>query len=292
MIVILGCIVVIGAVLGGFSMAGGHVHALIHPSELVTIGGATLGAMIVMSPKKVLFDLVHAMIACVKGSPFSKVMYQDTFQLMYELLRTAQRDGLLALEPHVSDPHQSAIFNKYPRVAKNHHVTAFICDGFTPLIEGSINNGPALQQLFDSELQVLDEEHHAACGVLQKAADALPGFGIVAAVLGIVITMGAIDGPVEEIGHKVGTALVGTFLGILLSYGFLGPLASRMEFLGAAESAYFRTVAYMIASSCDGPPPKILVEQARRRVGTEARPRRAELEALLKGAEGASTTAA
>ncbi len=292
MIVILGCIVVVGAVLGGFTMAGGHIHALLHPSEVVTIGGATIGAMIVMSPKKVLIDLGKACISCITGSPYGKAMYSDTFQLMYELLRIAQRDGLLALESHISDPHQSAIFAKYPRVMKNHHVSAFICDGFTPLIEGTVHSKEVLQELFEAEMHVLEEEHHAAVGVLQKAADAMPGFGIVAAVLGIVITMGAISGPVEEIGHKVGAALVGTFLGILLSYGFLGPLAARMEFLGSAESAYFRTVAYMIASSCEAPPPKVLIEQARRRVGSEYRPKRTALEDLLKNTEAAAAASA
>jgi chemotaxis protein MotA len=152
----------------------------------------------------------------------------------------------------------------------------------TPIVDGSIQDGETLRHLFESEIHVMQEEHHAAVGVLQKAADALPGFGIVAAVLGIVITMGAIDGPVEEIGHKVGAALVGTFLGILLSYGFLGPLASRMEFLGAAETAYFKVLASIISSACDEGSPKVLIEQSRRHVGSECRPSHAEMEAILK----------
>ena len=137
----------------------------------------------------------------------------------------------MILEAHVTNPHQSDIFRKYPRIVNNHHVTDFICGGLSPIIEG-IAKPEQLPALMDAELKVIEDEHHAPLGVLQKTADALPGFGIVAAVLGIVITMGAIDGPVEEIGHKVGAALVGTFLGILMSYGFIGPLAGRMEFLG------------------------------------------------------------
>jgi chemotaxis protein MotA len=286
MIVIVGCIVVIGAVLGGFSMAGGHVGALIHPSEIVTIGGAALGALIVMSPKKVLVDLAKGVVQAVKGSPYNKGAYRELFKLLYDLLRTARRDGLLALEPHVTSPHESAIFNRYPKLAKNHHVTDFICGALTPLIEGTVN-GEQLSALLEAELRVIEEEHHAPLHVLIKTADALPGFGIVAAVLGIVITMGAIDGPVEEIGHKVGAALVGTFLGILLSYGFFAPLAGRMEFLGAAEMSFFRTIATAIQNYAGDALPKVAIDQARRGVGTDFRPSRQELDDVFKEVESA-----
>lgn len=285
MIVIIGCIVVIGSVLGGFSMAGGHVHALIHPSEIVTIGGSALGALIMMSSKKVLVDLVKSMLAAVKGSPFNKDMYTELFKLMYEIARLMRRSGLLALESHLNDPHNSELFKKYPRICRSHHVLTFICDGFTPLIEGSISEPDKLRSLLDAEIAVMEEEHHLAIGALQKTADGLPGFGIVAAVLGIVITMGAIDGPVEEIGHKVGAALVGTFLGILMSYGFFGPLAARMELLGAAETAFFRTIANIIVACADSCVPRVIIEQARRGVGTEFRPARNQLESLFKEAE-------
>jgi chemotaxis protein MotA len=211
MIVIIGCIIVLGSVLGGFSMAGGHMHSLVHPSEIVTIGGAAMGALIMMSSKKVLTDLVKGMIAAVKGSPFNKAMYTELFKLMYELTRLMRRSGLLALEPHLNDPHNSELFKKYPKISHNHHVLTFICDGFAPLIEGSVSEADKIRSMLEAEIAVMEEEHHLATGVLQKTADGLPGFGIVAAVLGIVITMGAIDGPVEEIGHKVGAALVGTF---------------------------------------------------------------------------------
>ena len=281
MIVILGCIVVIGAVLGGFSIAGGHVGALIHPSELLTIGGASLGALIVMSPNKVLVDVVKGILQAVKGSPFSKLMYGDLFRLMYDLLRTARREGLLGLEVHVSHPHDSSIFTKYPRIAKNHHVTDFICSGLTPLVEGTARK-EQLPALFAADLHILEEEHHLASGALAKTADALPGFGIVAAVLGIVITMGHIDGPVEEIGHKVGAALVGTFLGILLSYGFFGPLAARMELLGVSELGFFRTITTIILGFANELPPKVAIDQARRGVASEMRPTREELEEIFK----------
>jgi chemotaxis protein MotA len=284
MIVIVGCIVVLGAVIGGFTISGGQVGALIHPAELLTIGGAALGAMIVMSPKKVLIDLVRGILQAVKGSPFGKATYTELFKVLYDLLRTARREGLMILEAHVNDPHQSDIFKKYPLIAHNHHVTEFICGGLSPIIEGTAKP-EQLPALMDAELRVIEEEHHAPLGVLQKTADALPGFGIVAAVLGIVITMGAIDGPVEEIGHKVGAALVGTFLGILMSYGFFGPLASRMEFLGAAELAFFRTIGTVILAFVNDVPPKVAIEQARRGLGTEMRMTREELDQLFKDVE-------
>ncbi len=281
MIVIVGSIVVIAAVLGGFSMAGGHVHALIHPSEIVTIGGAALGALVVMSPKQVLIDLMKGILQTIKGSPYNRAVYEETFKLLYELMRLARRSGMLALEEHLSDTHKSSIFGKYERVARNHHATEFICGALLPVIDGSVTP-ERLPALLDREIQTLEEEHHGPLGVLSKTADALPGFGIVAAVLGIVITMGHIDGPVEEIGHKVGAALVGTFLGILLSYGFLAPLAVKMEFVGAAETSYFRTIAAVVLGFVDDLPPKVAVEQGRRGVARDVRPTQAQMDELFR----------
>ncbi len=285
MTAIIGCIVVIGSVLGGFTMAGGHVHSLLHPSELVTIGGATLGAMIVTSPTKVLKDLLKAIMATLKGSPYDAQMYRELFKLSYDLLRMARRDGILVLERHVNEPHSSDVISKYPKFAHDHHAVEFLCGGLAPIIEGASPEQTAA--LLGAELKVLEYEHHAPIGVLQKAADGLPGFGIVAAVLGIVITMGAIAGPVEEVGHKVGAALVGTFLGILLSYGFFGPLAARMEFMGAAESTFFRAMASIIVAFANGSPPKVAVEQARRGIGSENRPNRAQLDEMFREADAA-----
>lgn len=283
MIVIVGCVVVLGCVLAGFTWSGGHVGALIHPAEIVTIGGAALGALIMMSPKKVLGDLMRGVLQALKGTPFNKNAYRDLFGLLYDIMSVARRDGMLGLESHVADPHQSTIFNKYPRLASNHHVVEFICGALSPIIEGTANPDQ-LEALLETELRVIEEEHHAPISVLSKTADALPGFGIVAAVLGIVITMGAIDGPVEEIGHKVGAALVGTFLGILASYGFFGPLVGRMEFQGAAELAFFRSIASAVLAFVRDLPPKVAIEQARRGVGSEVRPTRSELDELFKAA--------
>jgi chemotaxis protein MotA len=281
MIVIVGCIVVLGAVLGGFTIAGGHVGALLHPSELLTIGGSALGALIIMSPRKVLVDLLRGLLQSLKGSPYQKRAYEELFKVMYELLRLARRDGMLALEPHLSNPHDSEIFNRYPGVAKNHHLTEFICGSLAPVIDGVVKP-QQVPEMMNAEIKALEEEHHAPLNVLVKTADAMPGFGIVAAVLGIVVTMGHIDGPVEEIGHKVGAALVGTFLGILLSYGFLAPLAVKLEFLGTSELAYFRATASIIEGFVNDLPPKIAVEQARRGLSREVRPGQQELEETLR----------
>jgi chemotaxis protein MotA len=285
MLVLFGFLVVLGGVLGGFTMAGGSIGALIHPSEIVTIGGAAMGALIVMAPKKVLVDLIHAVVQCIKGSPYGKRAYQDLFKLWYELLRLARRDGLLALEAHVSSPHESSIFEKYPAIAKDHHVLDFICRALSPVIEGAVTP-ERLAHMLEAEIKTIEEEHHAPVDLLAKTADGLPGFGIVAAVLGIVITMGAIDGPVEEIGEKVGAALVGTFLGILLSYGFFAPLSVKMGFLGDAEMAYFHTIVAIADGVVNNIAPKAAIEQAGRGVPSECRLTRDEMEQLFREVEG------
>jgi chemotaxis protein MotA len=281
MIVVVGCIVVIGAVIGGFMMAGGHVGALIHPSEIITIGGAALGALIVGANKKVLVDLVKAILATLKGSPFGRASYEEMFRCMYELLRAARRDGLMALESHVSKPYESPIILNYPRIVKNEEVTDFICGAISPLVDGTAKP-EHLEALLEAEMRTIEEEHHLPLLALNKTADALPGFGIVAAVLGIVITMGHIDGPIEEIGHKVGAALVGTFLGILLSYGFFAPLATKIELMGMEKIAFFRTIGSIIVAFANNAPPKVAIDQARRSIGSDCRPSRSDLEAMFK----------
>jgi chemotaxis protein MotA len=282
MITIVGILVVLGAVMTGFTMAGGHMHALIHPSEIVTIGGAALGAMIAGSSKQALIDISRGMISVVKGGNCGKKTYMEVFHVLYDSFCIARRDGLLALESILSEEGGSSPFSKYPSVGKDHHLKEFISDALMAASEGA--DGNQLQSLFEADIHVVEEEHHAAVGALNRTADALPGFGIVAAVLGIVITMGAIDGPVEEIGHKVGAALVGTFLGILLSYGIISPLASRMESLGHAETALRKTVASAVVDFVEGGTPKSTLEKARRRVATESRPSMKDMEEIFRPA--------
>lgn len=281
MIVIIGCIVVLGAVLGGFTMAGGHVGALLHISEFIVIGGAAIGALIVMSPKKVLVDIFKGLLQTLKGSPYSRGAYEELFKGLYELFMLARRDGMVALEDHVNNPAGSSILSKYPSLVNNHHAIEFLVGALRPLVDGRVKP-EQLKMLLDVELQAKLDEHHAPIGVLAKTADALPGFGIVAAVLGIILTMGAIAGPPEEIGHKVAAALVGTFLGILLSYGFAHPLASNLEFIGIAEMAYLRCIANSIVGFASGHAPIMAVEVARRGLSSDVRPSAEELETMVK----------
>jgi chemotaxis protein MotA len=282
MIVIIGSIVVIGSVLGGFIMAGGNPAALLHLSEVVVIGGAALGALIIMSPKKVLIDMVKMVIVALKGAPYSKGAYMDLLKVLYELFLLGRRNGMIALEEHVMTPDSSSIFQKYPTFLKNHHAVQFLCSGLRPIIDGKIKPDQ-LKMLLDVEMESMENEHHAPISVLSKAADAMPGFGIVAAVLGIVITMAAISGPIEEIGHKVAAALVGTFMGIFISYGFMNPLAVNMEFIAFAEMAYTRCIASSVISFANGMAPIMAVEVARRGLSSDVRPTADELETTLKG---------
>jgi chemotaxis protein MotA len=279
-VVIVGGIMVLVAVLVGFSMAGGHVEALIHISEFITIGGAALGALIMMSPVKVIKDLIRGIIQAIKGSPYGKPACVELFKLLYALARLVRQDGLLALDAHLTKPEESAIFQQFPRIAKNHHTLDFLCDALALILDGNVESAQ-LQDWLDEEIRVVEREHHAAVGALSKTADALPGFGIVAAVLGIVVTMQAIGGPVDEIGHKVGAALVGTFLGILMAYGFFAPLAGRMEALGEQEILFFRAMAVGVIAVNDGVSPKDVVARARRIVGTDCRPNQAELKDMF-----------
>lgn len=279
MIVIVGCIMVIGCVLTGFTWAGGNPRALIQPAECVTIGGASIGALVIMSSKKTLVDLVQGILSCVKGSPYaSKAAYEDLFKMMYDLLRLARREGLMSLEKHIADPHESDILSKYPKISGDHHIMEFLCGAFSMILEGTVKP-EQLPAVLNADTKLMEQEHHAPLNVLSKTADALPGFGIVAAVLGIVVTMSAIDGPVEEIGEKVGAALVGTFLGILMSYGFFAPMATRMEALGESELAFFRTLATIIQGNELAP--KVVIDQARRGVPSDCRMSRERLDELF-----------
>src|SRR2546421_4911217 len=281
MIIIIGSIIVVVSVVGGFLMGGGHVPALLHLSELIMIAGAALGALVIMSPKQVLIDLGKLTLLSIKGAPYNRIAYEDLLKALYELFLLGRRNGMIALEEHVMNPEASAIFQKYPRFIKNHHAMAFLCNGLRPIIDGKIKPDQ-LRVLMNVEMETMETEHHAPINVLTKAADAMPGFGIVAAVLGIVITMAAISGPIEEIGHKVAAALVGTFLGIFLSYGFMNPLAVNMEFICAAEMAFTRCIASSIVSFATGLAPIMAVEIARRGLGSDVRPTSDALEAMLK----------
>lgn len=281
MIILLGVIIVLGSVLGGFIWAGGNIGNLLHPSEFLVIGGAALGSMVIMAPKKVLFDVFHGILSALKGMPFARRDYEDLFKALYELFLLGRRNGMVALEEHVLAPKTSAIFQKYPGFLKNKPAVDFLCSGLRPVIDGRIKPDQ-LRHLLEVELDRMEEEEEAPVGVLTKVADAMPGFGIVAAVLGIVITMHAISGPIEQIGEKVAAALVGTFLGIFMAYGFMNPLAVNIEFVNKARLAYFRCIAESVAGFASGLAPIMVIELARRSLSPELCPAADELEEMLK----------
>jgi chemotaxis protein MotA len=282
MIILLGVFIVLGSVLGGFTMAGGNIGNLMHPSEFVSIGGAALGCMVIMAPKKILMELIHQVIGSLKGMPYSRAAYDELFKALYELFVLGRRNGMIALEEHVLTPSTSSIFQQHPGFLKNAAALSFVCDGLKPLIDGRIKPDQ-LRHLMGVELERMEEEAHAPVGVLSKVADSLPGFGIVAAVLGIVITMQGIAGPIETIGEKVAAALVGTFLGIFMAYGFLSPLAANLEFVNHAKLAYFRCIAECVGSFANGQAPLMAIEFGRRSLEKELCPSAEELETMLKG---------
>jgi chemotaxis protein MotA len=281
MIIVIGIAVVFICVFGGFAIGGGHMGVLVHPNELLIIGGGALGALIIMSPRKVLMDIVKGLMTCLKGVPHNRAAYEDLLKLLYELFMLGRRNGMIALEEHVLDPQNSSIFKKYPRFLQNHHAVEFLCGGLRPIIDGKIKPDQ-LRLLLDAEINQLENEHHAPVNVLTRTADAMPGFGIVAAVLGIIITMASISGPVEEIGVEVAAALVGTFLGILLAYGLLAPLALNLEFNSTAELDFTRCIAACVTAFANGMAPVTAVELGRRGMSSELRPTADELEEMFK----------
>ncbi|MGA2863770.1 MAG: flagellar motor stator protein MotA [Verrucomicrobiota bacterium] len=281
MIVFFGALVVILSVGGGFVMGGGNFRTLMHLSELVIIGGAACGAIIIMAPRKVLFGLIRQTFHVLKGAPYRRKSYDDLFKMLYELFLLGRRNGLIALEEHLNTPANSTIFQRYPSVLKNGNALEFLCGSLRPVIDGRVKPDQ-LRQLLETDLNRMEEEHHAPINVLTRAADAMPGFGIVAAVLGIVITMASIAGPIEQIGVKVAAALVGTFLGIFLGYGFMSPLAVNMEFNVLARLAFFRCISVAVVSFASGMAPGMAVEIARRGLSEELRPGAEELEDMLK----------
>jgi chemotaxis protein MotA len=289
MFAIIGIVVVFGAVMGGYLMEHGNPKVLIQPAELIIIGGASIGTVLIANPLHILKKIAGGIGGVFAGSKFSKQFYLESLKMLYDLLNKARREGLMSLENDVENPESSPVFSKYPKFLKDHHARDYICDTLRMAVSGT--EAFDLDQVLDLDMEV--HHHHAAQPIasLSTMADSLPGLGIVAAVLGVVITMGALGGPPEEIGHKVAAALVGTFLGILLCYGLIGPIAASMAKIADEEHAFLHVARVMIISFLKGTAPIMAVEVARRAIPGHVRPSFKELEATCREGGAAAQAA-
>jgi chemotaxis protein MotA len=275
--VIIGLVVVLVSVLGGFMLEGGNLLLLMQWAEFVIIGGTAVGALLISTPKTVLVKISGFLLGSLKSSGLSRESFKELLQMLYEVFQTARIKGLLTLEEHVEKPEESEILNRYPVILKNHHALEFLADSLKLLVVGGVPP-LELELLLDADLEVQEEEGKKPAHNLARIADSLPGMGIVAAVLGIVITMQAIGGPASEVGHKVAAALVGTFLGVLLCYGFLQPLSAQIEHQAESQELYLKSIKAGIVAYAKGMPPIVAVEFARRVIVSDFRPTFAEVE--------------
>jgi chemotaxis protein MotA len=290
MFAIIGIVVVFGAVIGGFLMEKGHLAILVQPAELLIIAGAASGTLLVANPVRVLQAIVKGLLGVLKGSPFTKARYLSTLKMMYQFLNKVRKEGLLAVEMDVEKPRESAIFKNYPDFLGDHHSLEFVCDTLRTAITGGVEPFD-MDQMMELDMEV---HHHGSVqpvDSLTTVADSLPGLGIVAAVLGVVITMGALGGPPEEIGKHVAAALVGTFLGILLCYGLVGPLASSMRKTADDHNDYLHVLRVLLLAFLKGAAPMIAIEMGRRAIPAHARPDFDEMEKNCKNTAGAAQAA-
>jgi chemotaxis protein MotA len=279
---IIGYVIVFGAVIGGFVLEGGPIAVLNQTIEFLIIGGAAIGSLLAGTPTKVLGGLAGSLKKAILGSGYSKADYMDLFNMLYEVFSVMRKNGEMALEKDVDDPTNSEIFKKYPKFLANHAAQGMMLDSLRLVISGSAS-ADELSHLMDEEIATHEEEGRRPAGVLSKTADALPGLGIVAAVLGVIIAMGSMDQGPEVIGHKIAAALVGTFLGILLCYGVAQPLVQKMELLLVEEAKYLECIKTGILAYLHGAAPIIAVEYARRVVFSTERPSALELEDACRG---------
>ncbi len=285
MLAIIGIVVVLGSVLGGFVIAGGKILALFHVSEIIVILGTAAGTVLISTPLSVLKGMASKLASVLKGSAAKPAVYLDTLKMLYELFQIARKDGLVAIESHIEGPEKSAVFKKYPAVQHHHHAMQFLCDNLRLVLVGSVPPFD-LDTLMDNEIEIHHHHEEAMAGALQKVSDALPGIGIVAAVLGIIVTMATINGPVEQVGEHVGAALTGTMLGVLFAYGFIGPLATAVEHLNRAEGHFYQVLKAAVVAFAKGFAPIIAVEFARRAVPADARPTFQAMETACKSVRG------
>src|SRR5208283_4118785 len=271
MFAIIGIFLVFAAIIGGFLMEKGQMAVLLQPAELLIIAGAAAGTLLVANPMRIVKAIAAGLAGTLKGSPFTKARYLSTLKMMYQFLNKVRKEGLLAVEMDVEKPKESAIFKNYPEFLADRHAMEFVCDTLRTAITGGVEPFD-MDQMMELDMEV---SHHGATqpvDALTTMADSLPGLGIVAAVLGVVITMGALGGPSEQIGEKVAAALVGTFLGILLCYGVAGPLSSNMGKTAEAQDEYLHVLRVLILSFLKGSAPMIAIEMGRRAIPAHVRP--------------------
>ncbi len=276
-----GILIVFGCVVAGYLMEKGQIAVLLQPSELIIIGGAALGTLLTANPMHILKKIVAELGNIVKGSPFSKQRYLDTLKMMYDLLAKSRKEGAIAIEGDIEEPSSSVLFSRYPVFLNDHHARDFVCDTMRMAITGGVSAFD-VDQMMELDMDVHHMTSNQPSQSLTTMADALPGLGIVAAVLGVVVTMQSLGGPPEEIGRKVAAALVGTFLGILLCYGLVGPLASNMSKTVDEEQSYYHVLRVMMLAFIKGTSPILAVEMGRRAIPEHSRPDFFEVEKVCR----------
>lgn len=279
---ILGILVVLGSVIGGFLMEEGNLHVLFQPAEVVIIFGAAAGSFLIASPPKVVTLVLKNLPTVMSSGGMTKQKYIDLLTLLYHLFSKIRKEGLVSIEADIENPLRSPIFSKYPSVTSNLHALNFICDNLKVIITTNVPPHE-LESLMDMEIET---EHHEAMvpsHSVSKIADGLPGLGIVAAVLGVVLTMGKIDQPPSVLGHSIGAALVGTFLGVLMCYGFVGPMATNLEHKARENENYFQVIKGALVAFVGGAAPQMAVEFARRAIPGKEKPTFNELESAVRG---------
>lgn len=272
-----GVLIVIGCLIGGYTWAGGHLLALFQPAELLIIGGAGLGAFLISNPGRALRECLHSLPILFKGSPYNKSYHMEGLALMYTLLAKVRKDGLMSIEVDVEDPETSGVFKKFPALVSNTRVLHFVCDYFRIIVSGNMNSYE-IENLIDIDLEASSHAARKPSEVLTHLAESLPAFGIIAAVMGVVVTMSFIGGPPAELGHKIGAALVGTFLGILMAYGFVGPAAKLLQNIAEEEEQFFVCMKTCIVAYLNGYPPKTVIEFGRMTISPDIRPSFREVE--------------
>jgi chemotaxis protein MotA len=281
MLILIGYVIVLASVFGGYALAGGHMAALLQPLELLMIGGGAIGAFVVANSGKELKATLAALPAIFKGSRFTKALYMELMSLLYELLMKVRKEGFLSIEKDIDHPDTSPVFSKHPNVLADHHAVDFLTDYLRMMASGNLN-AFELEALMDSEIETHHHEAEVPAHCVQRMGDGLPAFGIVAAVMGVVHTMGSVGLPPAELGILIAHALVGTFLGILLAYGFIGPLASRLEAVANDSTKLFQCMKVTLLASLNGYAPALAVEFGRKVLFSTERPSFTELEQHVK----------